>query len=232
MKLSDRVRALCLSRNFIPLPPHASEVQGPKEGLRERGNPPSKRVRSESYRRISKALCLDNMYLPNTWLSSYHKLKDSQVLHCASLPNGRVLGSNLVSSVYAEQKPKFKYSDSYIGVNRYLDRISTLSFLTRVIAEYGLTNKAYKTVKRLHLVAFTCPYRHLKRMVRKATRECGYRYDISRNPSRISRCKRKPSLTGETKSVDSLNGIPIPLWEWKARYKRAESWENHDEDMW
>lgn len=170
------------------------------------------------------------MYLPNTWASTYHKV-GSQVLHCASLPNGKILGTSLVDPVYAGSKPKFKYSDNYVDVNRYRDRISSLSFLVRVIAEYGLNEKAYKTVKRLHLVAFTCPYHHLKRMIRKATRECGYRYDISRNPARIERYKRKPSFTGEMKSIESINGIDIPLWEWRSRYPGRSSLKD-DEDMW
>jgi hypothetical protein len=193
----------------------------------------ARKARNENCKRIAKALALDHMYLPNTWLSTYHKVDKLHSLHCVSLRNGRVLGSNLVTSFKGGSSPKFKTSDNYVDVNRYLDRMSSLSFLVRVIDEYGLNEKAYKTVKRLHLVAFTCPYYHLKRMVRKATRECGYRYGKIRNPTRIIRCKRKPSLTGETKSIVNLNGIQIPLWTWKEE-EQSPAWTSiqTEDEMW
>jgi len=150
------------------------------------------------------------MYYPRTCLRTYYKVGDTWHF-AASNPDGLILGSSPIKDPPkggAGSRFKHLYAP---GLHRFHDRRRLLSFVVHVIMECGLNKKAYKTLKRLNLVAFTCRFNDLRKMVRRFAGDCNYRHDLLATRPRIT-ARGIPSLTGETKSVESLNGICIPLW--------------------
>jgi len=226
------VVSLCRSRNLLPLPSSYEEFQGPKEGLRPQETV-SNTVLDSRRKQFAKATNLGFLYVPRTTLSTFHKVGEKEYLHTSSTKSGLVVGSSLLFNPEFKipEKPKFK-TLTISGVSHYYRRVQLLQFLSHIIAKNGLCKKSYKTLKRLNLVAFTCHLRHLKKMIRKITGDCNYRYDkLATQPVHVHK-GIPPQLLEETKSVKRLNGIHVHCWTWRRPVREVWTSGEPDEEMW
>jgi hypothetical protein len=184
---------------------------------------PFSKEKDKSYtvrrKKIAEVLHLQHMYIPKIYRQETVKFPNGQRKVVSYLPQGQVIRETTL-------KPDRKDLDRWIytrqncGVKSINDKVSSLSFLVHVIASLGFNPKSHKTLKRIMLVGFTTHKRNLFKMVSKVARECGYRYDIVRNPSVFNKLPI-PSFTGETKST--VSGDCVPLWCTKYLSKRKAS---------
>lgn len=170
------------------------------------------------------------MFLPKTYAITYYELNN--VWHYAAyLPKGEILGASPIStSPRGGARSKFKHLDMS-RVPGYYWRIQRLQFALHSIVDYGLSDKVYKLLKRLNLVAFTCTRLQLSKLTNKISQLC--RSKSANGKIRIPSSSRKtareyPSFIEETKSISKLNGISVQLWTWKSIAKSVEAWSDQD----
>jgi len=225
------VVARCRSRNLLPFP-SLQEIEDKipiKTGNGDSNT--SKNARELRRKGLAKVLNLSHLYVPRTYAFTYYKIGEKWH-YAAFTSNGNILGANPIKSTpKGGEQTKFKSLDMSSDVTHYAKRVEKLSFLLNVISEHGICKDAYKPLKRLNLVAFTSHYNDFVKLVNLTARKCGYRWSKTRNPVPCAKHKGKhPSFTGETRSIDLLNGHHVRLWTWIPNYVREDHWSTDDID--
>jgi len=209
--MSSIIRGWCISRNLFRFP---SREDLDKAGFNQSWKTAMPSLRLRKRRILSRMLNLEFAFLQRTFLTRYYCV-DNVWHYVTSGSQGNVLGASPISSPpKGGEHQKFKrfWID---GVNRYECRIKRLQYVLHTIVENGISDDAYKKLKRLHLIAFTCNFTQFTRLSRSIALACCKKVTI-RNPLvRPKAAYKYPSLTGETKSISKLNGIKIHLWIWK-----------------
>jgi hypothetical protein len=173
------------------------------------------------------------MYLPRVLSTMRYRPHGSNVqINVAYLPDGKIVDASPLKpehNVPDKELLKCKFRRTKEPVKGFDKRVKSLYFLTSHLAEYGMNDRAYKTIKRLCLVAFTCSLFHLKRMIKSIIRKNITRNDGVVKLAAVPEIKSwsNPSFTGEKKSILKLNGIELPLWRRvpvvKTRYGSSEN---------
>jgi len=170
----------------------------------------------DSHRELVKSLGLQVMYLPKVCALEYFKVFDQQH-YVAYLPDGKIVDSG-------PHDPGFKIPDGGLKrkfktikepLDRFRLRVRALYYLTRTLSEKGISDKAYKTLKRVNLVAFTCKLTHLRKMVNKIVRENNQSLNtFGKVLAAVPEVKSwsNPFFMEETKTILKLNGIKVHLW--------------------
>lgn len=151
-------------------------------------------------------------------------MSPTQREYIAYLPDGKILDVGPDKYGYTPHRKDLsirKFVRIREPVKWFRQRVKSLYYLTMNIVEKGLvSNKAYKVLKRLNLVAFTCSRGHLRKMVNSIVRENNKttKNTLAVVPEVSS--WSNPFFTKETKSVNKLNGKRLHLWS-RTRVKRV-----------
>jgi hypothetical protein len=188
------------------------------EGLLQKATPVSMQEKDLRQRRSQFLDHFDLGFLrfPAEYYLKEHEIKGNREVTLSG-PHGNLYHK---APLRDQNVPKIKEGirsfHSCIELPQYSYRVAKLGFLSHVVAEQGLSDKAYKLMKRLAIVGFTTHISNFKRLVRTIARECGFlstKVLTSRNPTGRSDARRqyRPSFTGE-KTHKNL-GVTVPLWD-------------------
>lgn len=138
------------------------------------------------------------------------------MLVTAYLSDGRKLSSS--RSRRKTALPDRFYSPDPSGVTHYRERVSKLSYVMHLIASYGLNEKAYKSMNRLSLVAYTTSFRNFQGLVRKICSSL-LRGNKIRNPCACAKhLHSNPTFGGELPLESGKKKVRIWTWVKKEKF--------------
>lgn len=141
----------------------------------------------------------------------------------ANLSKGQILEVKKLPCEPRRSKPTLKNVEPS-GVDHYRERAAKLSYVLHQVAGCGFSNKAYKSFKRLNLVAFTATYKNFLGLVRQTIARLPTTSGETRfHPVCAKHKLAYPRFTRETTRVHLKQWtISVPLWEWKSSVKEEE----------
>lgn len=163
----------------------------------------------DSHRRnICKQLQMDEVFAPSAYAEAVCKNGDKQIRICYDR-SGHCLSC---SDLFLETRECVKIKSTQIRCADSSRRRSRMVYLSHVLAQCGLREKAIRPLFRLLRFAYVIRYSNFSKLVDKVAGICNSRLDFSRNLTAPAKGLRYiPRFMREAKPL-VVKGISVPRW--------------------